>query len=108
MLVDIREYVGQKEVEIEVVGLRRACRVDQVEPELWIVGNDHLCYGCDVEFTKKAAKKYKKLTTKNIRLQEKIQEIFQAVSSQERIREQRSQDVLLKERGAWLQGSQDK
>ena len=57
MLVDIREYVGQKEVEIEVVGLRRACRVDQVEPELWIVGNDHLCYGCDVEFTKKAAKK---------------------------------------------------
>jgi len=32
-----------------------------------------------LEFTKKAAKKYKKLTTKNIRLQEKIQEILKVL-----------------------------
>lgn len=32
-----------------------------------------------LEFTKKVAKKYKKLTTKNIQLQEKIQEILKVL-----------------------------
>lgn len=53
--IDIRPYQGQKSEEIVVGDLYRSGRINSVEPELWIVGNDHLSYGVDVEFTQKVA-----------------------------------------------------
>lgn len=52
--IDIRRYEGQKRASFKVGNLQREGRVDQVEPELWIVGNDPECFN-DVEFIKKVS-----------------------------------------------------
>lgn len=50
--IDIRQYEGQKRASFNIGNLQREGRVDQVEPELWIVSNDPECFN-DVEFIKK-------------------------------------------------------
>jgi len=52
--IDIRRYEGQKRASFKVGNLQREGRVDQVEQELWIVGNDPECFN-DVEFIKKVS-----------------------------------------------------
>jgi len=52
--IDIRRYEGQKRASFTVGNLQREGRVDQVEQELWIVGNDPECFN-DVEFIKKVS-----------------------------------------------------
>lgn len=47
----VKKYNNQKFERIIVGNIGRKCRIDKVEEELWIVSNDHLCYGADVEFT---------------------------------------------------------
>lgn len=50
-LIKIEPYEGQTKASIFLGSFHRDGPLCQVEEELWIVGNDHLCYGCDVEFT---------------------------------------------------------
>jgi hypothetical protein len=45
--IDIRRYEGQKRASFKVGNLQREGRVDQVEQELWIVGNDQKGIGND-------------------------------------------------------------
>lgn len=52
--IDIREYEGQKRASFTIGNLQREGRVDQVDPELWIVSNDPECFN-DVEFIKKTS-----------------------------------------------------
>jgi adenine phosphoribosyltransferase len=56
-LVIIQPYKkGLADVEIRTAGLSRKCPLIQVEPELWIADNEHLCYGADLEFTQAAGR----------------------------------------------------
>jgi adenine phosphoribosyltransferase len=52
-LIDIRRYSGEFH-EINVQGLKRICPLHKVDTEMWIVGNEHLSFGTDIEFTQKA------------------------------------------------------
>lgn len=56
LAIDIRPYQGQTSEPIVVGSLAREGRINQVEPDLWIVGNDHLSYSTDVEFTREVAR----------------------------------------------------
>jgi adenine phosphoribosyltransferase len=53
--IDIRHYEGQTSDVIKIGKVVRSGRIDLVEPDLWIVGNDHLCYGADREVTEEIA-----------------------------------------------------
>jgi|GEM_PF-118786 len=54
-LIDIREFCNGN-FQIDIFGVKRKAPLIQVKAEKWIVVNDFLCFGCDVEFTKKAGK----------------------------------------------------
>lgn len=58
--IDIRPYIGQTTAEFKIGGLERTGRVDQVEPELWIVGNDPECFN-DIRFIENTAEKIAEL-----------------------------------------------
>ena len=53
-LIDIRELKGQHH-EIEILGLKRKAPLYCVDNNIWIVGNEHLSFGCDIEFTEKVS-----------------------------------------------------
>lgn len=56
-LVIIKPYkTGLNYVEITTAGLNRRCPLIQVESDLWIADNEHLCYGSDLEFTQAAGR----------------------------------------------------
>lgn len=52
--IDIREFKSDF-YEIEILGLRRKAPLYRVD-NIWIVGNEHLSFGCDIEFTERVAK----------------------------------------------------
>jgi adenine/guanine phosphoribosyltransferase-like PRPP-binding protein len=54
-LIDIREY-RDSEYVVKLRKLKRACPLYNVSEGIWIVGNEHLSYGADVEFTLTAAR----------------------------------------------------
>lgn len=54
-LIDIRLYKGEEKWEITVCGLKREMPICQVNDELWILANEHLSFGCDIEFTQRMA-----------------------------------------------------
>lgn len=54
-LIDIREYVSDF-CEIEILGLRRKAPLYCVKNNMWVVGNEHLSFGCDVELTERVAR----------------------------------------------------
>ena len=58
--IDIRPYEGQKAAEFEIGGVKRTGRVDQVEPDLWIVGNDPECFN-DIAFIEQTSEKMAEL-----------------------------------------------
>src|SRR4030067_2502250 len=58
--IDIRPYEGQAKAGFKIGDLERTGRVDQVEPELWIVGNDPECFN-DIEFIEITAGKMAEL-----------------------------------------------
>jgi adenine phosphoribosyltransferase len=43
-------------VKIRTAGLSRTCPLVHVDDELWVVENEHLCYGADIQFTKAVGK----------------------------------------------------
>lgn len=55
MLIDIQEYHGGKYV-LKMGNIERLCPIYNVSSGMWIVGNEHLSYGSDIEFTSIAAK----------------------------------------------------
>jgi len=60
-LVDIRPFTGRHhKIMIEIEGLQRYCPLYKVGSEMWIVGNDHLSFGTDIEFTRVVGKKLAK------------------------------------------------
>lgn len=58
-LIDIRKFNGES-YEISTEGLKRVCPLYKVDSEMWIVGNEHLSFGTDVEFTRKAGRELAK------------------------------------------------
>jgi adenine phosphoribosyltransferase len=52
----IQEYKNQKFQEINLLGLTRTLPLCRVENGLWILANEALSFGCDVEFTKVVGK----------------------------------------------------
>ncbi|MBF0275545.1 MAG: hypothetical protein HQK84_09975 [Nitrospinae bacterium] len=52
-----KEYLGQEFEEINLLGLKRKLPLYNVEKNLWILANEALCFGCDIEFTRKVGKK---------------------------------------------------
>ena len=51
---EIQEYQG-KTYTLTTLGLNHELPLCQVEDSLWIVVNEPRCFGCDVEFTRKAS-----------------------------------------------------
>ena len=58
--IDIRHYNGQATATFHIGQLERTGRVDQVEPELWIVGNDPECFN-DIRCIEQTAEKMAEL-----------------------------------------------
>jgi len=53
--IDIRPF-RQARYTLRLFGLKRKMPLYPVNKGLWIAGNEHLSFGCDVEFTRRAAK----------------------------------------------------
>jgi len=51
-LVNIEKY-REGSYEVSLDGLKRSCPLYKVEKDIWIVGNEHLSFGTDIEFTHK-------------------------------------------------------
>ncbi|MBU0477582.1 adenine phosphoribosyltransferase [bacterium] len=56
-LIKIRRYKNEKHYEVNIDGLKRLCPLYKVAPETWIVGNEHISFGTDIEFTQKIGRK---------------------------------------------------
>ncbi|MGA1874519.1 MAG: phosphoribosyltransferase family protein [bacterium] len=54
--IDIREYHASSFYSLELGGLSRILPLIPVESSLWLVGNEALCFGCDIGFTKIASR----------------------------------------------------
>jgi len=52
--IDIRPYEG-REYELHLLGFKRKMPLYRIKKDLWIAANEHLSFGCDVEFTKRVA-----------------------------------------------------
>jgi len=53
-LIDIRRYRNES-YDLDIFGIKRKLPLCRIEDEVWIVVNEPLCFGCDVEFTGKIA-----------------------------------------------------
>ena len=58
-LIDIRRYRSEN-YNLDIFGIKRELPLCQIEDEIWIVANEPLCFGCDVEFTGKIAEELAK------------------------------------------------
>ncbi len=56
MLVDIKKFQQKGHHVINIDGLKRSCPLYKAGADMWIVGNEHLSFGTDVEFTRKVGK----------------------------------------------------
>lgn len=59
-IIDIREYCTSQFYRLEYDGLSRTLPIVPVDPSLWRVGNESLCFGCDVEYTEIASREMAK------------------------------------------------
>lgn len=61
--IDIRRFRNRQHAHtLRLFGLSRTMPLYPVDKGLWIAGNEHLSFGCDVEFTQRAARNlYKRL-----------------------------------------------
>lgn len=50
-VIDIQEYHSPLFYPLELCGLTRTLPIIPADSSLWLVGNESLCFGCDVEFT---------------------------------------------------------
>lgn len=55
-LIDIR-YLRGFHYKLKLLGLTRTLPLYQLKPDVWLVANEPLSFGCDVEFTKRVANK---------------------------------------------------
>lgn len=55
--IDIRKFQGESCYEINIDGLKRICPLYKIGSEIWIVGNEHICFGTDIEFTREIGRK---------------------------------------------------
>jgi adenine phosphoribosyltransferase len=53
-LIDIRHY-RPGEYTIHFFGIKRKLPLFSIDKGLWLAANEHLCFGCDIEFTRMAA-----------------------------------------------------
>lgn len=58
-LIDIRRYRNQA-FRLDILGIKRKLPLCRIENDTWIVVNDSLCFGCDVEFTRRVAEEISK------------------------------------------------
>ncbi|MBT6048241.1 MAG: phosphoribosyltransferase [Candidatus Scalindua sp.] len=58
-LIDIRKYCNEGYL-LDIFGIKRELPLCQIEDEIWIVVNEPICFGCDVEFTGKIAEELAK------------------------------------------------
>lgn len=58
--IDIRKYKKEKFYKLNLCGFEKICPLYKVTPGMWVVGNDHLSFGADVEFTRKIGKRLSK------------------------------------------------
>jgi adenine phosphoribosyltransferase len=58
-LIDIRKYSNES-FGLDILGIRRELPLCQIEDEMWIVVNEPLCFGCDIEFTGKITEELSK------------------------------------------------
>lgn len=50
-IIDIRPYSSLSSFNMSFGGLSRVLPIVPVEPSLWLVDNEYLSHGCDIEFT---------------------------------------------------------
>ena len=58
-LIDIRLYRNQM-FSLDILGIKRTLPLCRIENDIWLVVNDSLCFGCDVEFTWRVAEEMSK------------------------------------------------
>lgn len=54
--IDIRHYRQQTSHVVAIGNLKRTCPIYNVGEDLWVVGNEHLCFGADVALTQRIGK----------------------------------------------------
>lgn len=55
-LIEVRKF-DNSYYEIDIGGLKRLCPLYRTDHDIWIVGNEHLSFGTDVEFTQEIGKR---------------------------------------------------
>ncbi len=58
-LVDIRRYRNEN-YNLDIYGIKRELPLCKIKDEMWIVVNEPLCFGCDIEFTGKITEELSK------------------------------------------------